>query len=147
MYTYAQGQPTVHVTGRRVVATIIDGLIFGVINTVLVSVFGIGSNHSGLSVTHLSTGGSSALLVVAVVYYLLMEGLLGRTVGKMAVGIRVVDEQTGNPPGPGKAFLRTLLRIIDGLFGYLVGFVVVLSSGNRRRLGDMVAKTLVVRDR
>jgi uncharacterized RDD family membrane protein YckC len=43
------------------------------------------------------------------------------------------------------AILWTVLRIIDGLFAYLVGFIVVLSSDRRRRLGDMAARTLVVR--
>jgi uncharacterized RDD family membrane protein YckC len=37
------------------------------------------------------------------------------------------------------------LRIIDGLFFYLVAFVAVLASGKNQRLGDMVANTLVVR--
>jgi uncharacterized RDD family membrane protein YckC len=41
--------------------------------------------------------------------------------------------------------LRTVLRLIDGILGYLVAFIVVLASDRRRRLGDMVAKTLVVR--
>ena len=47
-------------------------------------------------------------------------------------------------PVPG-AILRTLLRVVDGLFGYLLGYVVVLASARRQRLGDMVAHTLVVR--
>jgi uncharacterized RDD family membrane protein YckC len=45
----------------------------------------------------------------------------------------------------GAATIRTLLRLVDGLFGYLVGFVVVLASDKNQRLGDMAAKTLVVR--
>ena len=45
----------------------------------------------------------------------------------------------------GAVVIRNLLRIVDGLFGYLVGFIVVLVSQMRRRLGDMAAHTLVVR--
>ncbi|WP_433606604.1 RDD family protein [Dactylosporangium sp. CA-139114] len=133
----------VHVTGRRVVATIIDGIIFGVINVILQPIFG-GTDASGFDFTRLSTG-SFVLFVVALAYYILMEGMLGRTVGKMVTGIKVVDEATGGVPGAGKAAIRTILRIVDGFFGYLVGFIVVLSSRRRRRLGDMAAKTLVVR--
>jgi uncharacterized RDD family membrane protein YckC len=135
----------VHVTGRRVVATIIDGLLFGIVSGVFAEAFGTRTTSSGFAVTRLSTGGSFLLLVVAVLYYVLLEGIVGRTLGKMITGVRVVDEVTGNPPGIGKAAIRTLLRIIDGLFVYLVGFIVVLSSDRRRRLGDMAAKTLVVR--
>ena len=48
------------------------------------------------------------------------------------------------PPGAGAALIRTLLGI-DGLFGYLAGFIIVLASDRRRRLGDMAARTQVVR--
>lgn len=133
----------VHVTGRRVVATIIDSIIFAVVNFILQSVLG-GNDTSGFDFTQLSTG-SFVLFVVAVLYYVLLEGFLGRTVGKMVTGIKVVDEATGGLPGPGKAAVRTVLRIVDGFFAYLLGFIVVLASQRRRRLGDMLAKTLVVR--
>ena len=38
-----------------------------------------------------------------------------------------------------------MLRIVDGLFSYLVAFITVLVSGKNQRLGDMAAHTLVVR--
>jgi uncharacterized RDD family membrane protein YckC len=145
MTTFAPAGIDVHVTGRRVVATIIDGIIFGIVNTILMALFGTGSNSSGFSMTRLSAGGSVLLLILVLAYYILMEGLLGRTVGKMATGIKVIREDTGGVPGIGAAVIRTLLRIIDGLFAYLVGFVIVLSSQQRKRLGDMAARTLVVR--
>jgi uncharacterized RDD family membrane protein YckC len=142
--TYAPPSLDVRVTGRRVVATIIDGLIFGVLSTILTALFGTDSDSSGMNLTRLSTGGSLALFVLVLLYYVLLEGSIGRTVGKMVTGIKVVNE-SGNPPGYGAAVIRTLLRIIDGLFAYLVGFIIVLASDRRRRLGDMAAKTQVVR--
>jgi uncharacterized RDD family membrane protein YckC len=143
--TYTQVSGDVKVTGRRVVATIIDGIIFGILSSILTAVFGTRSNASGFNLTKLSTGGSFVLLVVVLLYYVVMEGMLGRTVGKMATGIKVVREDGTTPPGAGAALIRTLLRIIDGLFGYLVGFIIVLASDRRRRLGDMAARTQVVR--
>jgi uncharacterized RDD family membrane protein YckC len=143
--TYIQGGPNVRVTGRRVVATIIDGILFGIVSGILSSIFGTKTTSSGMDFTRLSTGGSFVLLVIVFLYYTLMEGALGRTVGKMVTGIRVIDEATGNPPGFGKAAIRTVLRIIDGFIAYLVGFIIVVSSERRRRLGDMAASTLVVR--
>jgi uncharacterized RDD family membrane protein YckC len=137
--------PNVHVTGRRVVATIIDGILFGIVSSILSSFFGTKTTSSGFNITRLSTGGSFLLLVIVVLYYVILEGVYGRTVGKMITGVRVVDAATGNPPGIGKAVIRTLLRIIDGIFAYLVGFIIVVSSDRRRRLGDMAAGTLVVR--
>jgi uncharacterized RDD family membrane protein YckC len=38
-----------------------------------------------------------------------------------------------------------LLRLVDGISGYLVAFVTVLISGKNQRFGDMAAHTLVVR--
>jgi uncharacterized RDD family membrane protein YckC len=78
-------------------------------------------------------------------HFTLLEGYLGQTVGKMLLGIKVIREDTGEVPGLGAAAIRTLLRLIDGLFAYLVGFIAVLSSSKRQRLGDMAAHTLVVR--
>jgi uncharacterized RDD family membrane protein YckC len=135
----------VHVTGRRVVATIIDGVVLGCGGGGLLSLVGVHTSVSSLDLTKLRTGGNLLLLAVVVAYYVALEGLAGRTVGKFVTGIRVVDAATGAPPGAGKALVRTLLRIVDGAFGYLLGFVVVLMSDRRRRLGDMAARTLVVR--
>ena len=137
--TYAQSTLDVHVTGRRVVATFLDGIVLGFLGGTLT--VGTNTTTSDLHLTRISTGGGVVLLL----YYVLMEGLLGRTVGKMITGIRVVDEATGNRPGVGAVIVRTLLRLIDGLFGYLVGFIIATSSVRRRRLGDMAASTLVVR--
>jgi uncharacterized RDD family membrane protein YckC len=143
--TYPQSTLNVHVTGRRVVATLIDGIILGIVTGIVNALFGTKTTSSGFDFTRLSTGGSFLLFIVVMLYYVLMEHYLGRTVGKMVTGIRVVDEATGERPGFGSAIIRSLLRIIDGLFAYLVGFVIVLSSQRRRRLGDMAANTLVVR--
>jgi uncharacterized RDD family membrane protein YckC len=38
-----------------------------------------------------------------------------------------------------------VLRIVDGFFSYLVAFIAVLASQKNRRIGDMAARTLVVR--
>jgi uncharacterized RDD family membrane protein YckC len=66
-------------------------------------------------------------------YYVLLEGYLGQTVGKMVTGIKVVSEATGVTPGLAKAAIRTVLRLIDGLFTYTVAFIAVQVSGKRQR--------------
>lgn len=138
--------PEVHVTGRRVVANLIDGVVLSVVSWPILLLFGWEpATASTGSSTGLPSGAGLVVLVVTALYYVLMEGLLGRTVGKYATGIRVVDAATGAVPGVGKAALRTLLRLVDGIFAYLVGFITVLASQRRQRLGDMAAKTLVVR--
>jgi uncharacterized RDD family membrane protein YckC len=139
-------QEDVHVTGRRIVATIIDGLLIGALFTVMTMLFGTITN-----VGFANWNGSMPALptvlygVIVVLYYVLLEGYVGQTVGKMLLGIKVVREDNGEVPGLGGATIRTLLRIVDSLFSYLVAFITVLISGKNQRLGDMAAHTLVVR--
>lgn len=146
MTTSISEQVNVHVTGRRVVATLLDGLVLGLAYGLVAWAFGTVTTAGPYSWTaETSTGPTLLYALGAFAYFALMEGYLGRTLGKMAVGVRVVDEQTGQVPGPGKAALRTVLRLVDGLLCYLVAFVVALVSPRRQRIGDMAAHTLVVR--
>lgn len=135
----------VHVTGRRILATIVDAIIFSIFFSVLALLFGGASTEGGSVAFSLGGIGSLVYIVGIFAYYLFMEGYLGQTVGKMLLGIKVVREDTGEVPGLGAAALRTVLRIIDGMFAYAVAFVSVLATQKNRRLGDMVANTLVVR--
>jgi uncharacterized RDD family membrane protein YckC len=139
-------QEDVHVTGRRILATIVDGLVFGLLYAVMALLFGTvtsvgAANWSG----SLPALPSLLYVVIIALYYILLDGYLGQTVGKMVLGIKVVREDNGELPGLGGAAIRTLLRIVDGLFSYLVAFITVLISGKNQRLGDMAAHTLVVR--
>ncbi len=89
-------------------------------------------------------GGFFGLVGVWLVYYAVMEATLGATVGKMALGVRVVMEDGSKCTWQG-AIVRNLLRIIDGLFLYLVGAILVWSSKTRQRLGDRAGNTVVIR--
>ena len=135
----------VHVTGRRVLATIVDGIILAVIIGVMSVLFGGASAEAGQVSASLSGVPALAAFLLAFAYYIAMEGYLGQTLGKMLFGIKVIREDTGEVPGIRAAAIRTVLRILDGLFSYLVAFVAVLASQKNQRLGDMAAGTLVVR--
>jgi uncharacterized RDD family membrane protein YckC len=70
----------------------------------------------------------------------------GRTPGKRALGIRVVRDDGGRV-GLLDSIIRNLIRIVDLLPGYYaVGLVSLLLSKANKRLGDMAAGTVVVRD-
>jgi uncharacterized RDD family membrane protein YckC len=93
----------VHVTGRRVLATIVDAIVLGVLFAVMSVLFG-SSSASGTSVSFsMGTFPTLGFFVVAMAYYILMEGYLGQTVGKMLLGIKVVREGSGEVPGIGAA--------------------------------------------
>src|SRR5204863_1106718 len=81
-------------------------------------------------------------------YFTLSEGLAdGRTPGKRALGIRVVLD-TGRPITLGAALVRNIVRLVDLLFplGPLPGLLLVFFQQSNKRLGDIVAGTIVVRD-
>jgi uncharacterized RDD family membrane protein YckC len=126
--------------GRRAVAIIIDMIVLGILGWVI-SLFTGMSTSEGFNLT-----GAPAFLwfFIALAYYVVMEVQLGGTLGKMALGMKVVKED-GAKLDWGASLIRNILRIVDGFFFYLVGAIVVWTSKKRQRLGDMVAHTLVVR--
>ena len=86
-----------------------------------------------------------AFLAVMFLYFVLLEGLVGATLGKRLLGLRVIKEDGGKPGLP-KSAARNLLRLVDGLPALnLVGVVLILRSAERARFGDRMAGTRVVR--
>jgi uncharacterized RDD family membrane protein YckC len=70
----------------------------------------------------------------------------GRTPGKRALGLRVV-QVNGARVGFAHAALRNLLRLVDHIpLLYAVGGGIALLAPSRRRLGDLIAGTIVVRE-
>lgn len=71
----------------------------------------------------------------------------GRTPGKRAAGLRVVDGR-GLPITVEQSMMRNIVRALDFLpVFYGVGGLAALLDRDRRRLGDILADTLVVRER
>ena len=79
-------------------------------------------------------------------YYILFEGLnSGRTPGKILLGIRVVMD-TGRPITPAAAVLRNLVRAGEYAALLLPAALTMLLHRSNKRLGDLAAGTIVVRD-
>lgn len=92
-----------------------------------------------------------ALVVIFLIewgYFVVLEWAWdGRSIGKRALGLRVVSAD-GRPLGLGSVFLRNLLRAADFLPNfYALGLLVMVTDARFRRLGDAVAGTLVVVER
>jgi uncharacterized RDD family membrane protein YckC len=81
-------------------------------------------------------------------YYILYEYLwTGQTPGKRLARVRVVRSD-GSPIGLSEAVIRNLVRIVDFMpTGYAVGLVAMFFNRQDRRLGDIAANTLVVKER
>ncbi len=70
----------------------------------------------------------------------------GRTPGKRALGLRVVDAR-GLPISLHQSMVRNIVRTLDAAPAfYSVAAITSLLDPSRRRLGDLVAGTLVIRD-
>lgn len=83
--------------------------------------------------------------IISAGYFVLFETLRqGQTPGKRYAQIRVIRED-GRPIGLTQAVLRALLRPIDDMF-FIVGAVLILFDQNEKRLGDLVAGTLVIQE-
>ena len=100
-----------------------------------------------------TTGGRTAahiatLLLWFVGVHVVLQGLTGGSLGKLATGVRVVKAD-GSRPGIGRALVRSLFWVIDGLpcCVPLVGLVTMLATGRKQRVGDLVAGTFVVKAR
>ena len=131
----------------RFVAVLIDGIILIPLLLVLALVFGdrYSTSQNGTHTVGITAGGWWPLLMI-LAYYVASEALTGKTIGKRAVGLRVVDA-SGQPLGLGQALVRNVLRIVDAILFYLVAAISVWTSSERQRIGDRVANTIVVHDR
>ncbi|HNV75177.1 MAG TPA: stage II sporulation protein M [Gemmatimonadaceae bacterium] len=89
-----------------------------------------------------------AQFVVVWGYFTLFEGFRdGQTPGKKWMGLRVIRD-TGHPITVREAGARNLLRIVDLLPPpYLLGILFIAFHPKGKRIGDLVAGTVVVRDR
>jgi uncharacterized RDD family membrane protein YckC len=116
---------------RRFAGLIIDLILLGIVNAILRAIIGSG-------------GGAILGLVVDIVYFTVLIGnSRGQTVGQMALGIRVIDFNTGGPIGYGRAFIRWLVAIVSGLVIFL-GYLWMLWDKEKQCWHDKAANDVVV---
>ncbi|MGZ7213629.1 MAG: RDD family protein [Halobacteriota archaeon] len=94
----------------------------------------------------LSAGLATAAVITLIIwflYYTILEGRYGQTLGKYFCKIKVVTED-GASITYTQAAIRTIFRIIDGIVYYLIGAILIWTSEKRQRLGDRLAHTVVI---
>lgn len=134
----------------RLAAVIVDSLVLGVPLGVLASLVrddvgfalsaGYGYQRDGP--LWLNVLG----LLVGIAYYGALEGgATGQTLGKRALGIRVVDAATGLPPiGLGRGIGRYFARILSAL-PCALGYLWMLWDGRQQTWHDKLVRTYVVK--
>ncbi|WP_331461279.1 RDD family protein [Micromonospora tarapacensis] len=143
--------------GSRVLALLLDVLLQLVAGLLLAALFGL--VLATLPYGMVDAAAEQALLTIGLVlllvgYPVLFERLNhGRTPGKAAVGLRVVSVD-GAPVGFRQSLTRALVGVavewpglVLPLLSWVAGVTVMLSDARGRRLGDLVAGTLVVHTR
>jgi len=132
--------------GTRALAQLLDLLIVtGIIIAVLFFAFAVGTVTNSETAANLII--IVGLFVVIFGYFWISEALWsGQTVGKKVFRLRAVGDR-GEPLTFLQAGIRNVVRIVDFLpYGYGVGMVVLFVNGKGKRLGDLAAGTIVVKD-
>ena len=137
--------------GSRAIAMLIDAVIMLTVFGLMVLALFLSIGYSEDILPNLMNIYVALVIIVAVFitlgYFMLFELLLkGRTPGKKLVKIRVV-KINGSPATAGSIIMRNLLRVIDQLpTFYLLGIIVAFVNLQERRIGDLVAGTMVVKE-
>jgi uncharacterized RDD family membrane protein YckC len=82
---------------------------------------------------------SPCLFLVPLLYDVLLNGTFGATLGKMAVGAKIIGVD-----GSRLGYTRALVRSLAERLTLLVGFLWILARADKRGLHDLVAGTRVV---
>ena len=135
-----------NILGVRIVAGIIDFITLAILGGVMSAIFGESEADGSSFAFNLSGVPFIVYIVLCFAYFFVFENATGQTLGKKVMGIKVVAAD--GLLTPQKVATRTLLRMVDGfpwVLPYLVGTVVAATSSKHQRIGDMAAKTVVVR--
>lgn len=138
--------------GNRFLAAVIDHIIQVLLVLLLVLLLEGFGNWSLFGASLGVWAAAFAILAVFVIYwgyFVLFETVWnGQTPGKRMMKLRVVRED-GRPIRFFEAFVRNLLRIIDisPPISYAIGVVSIIFSPRSKRIGDLVAGTVVVKER
>ncbi|MEH7502632.1 RDD family protein [Neobacillus drentensis] len=140
--------------GSRSAAFIIDQLLLMVVNILsLIVLFFVLDGMSTME--FFMVGNSLPIAITIIALFLVNWGYFfaceffsgGRTLGKKLMGIRVIQEN-GHSITLLSSFIRNLLRIIDSLpTAYFLAIIMVFFHSKHKRLGDIVAGTIVVHER
>ena len=129
--------------GAAAIDTVLAFAMVGIAQSILrfVTAFTLVGDNVGFGLVIVLAGLVALLLPWA--YYVILTGIRGQTVGKMALGIKVVDVN-GNIPGLGRAALREIVgKIISGLVLWL-GFLWTIWDPNKQGWHDKLASTYVI---
>ena len=141
--------------GNRFIACAIDHTIQIIVLITMAIVFLIISNAADIG-SRLTNAPKWVIALLVVIQFIIINGYFaifewlwsGQTPGKRWLKLRVIRED-GRPISFYEAMIRNLIRVIDFMVPpfYSVGLVSVFATSRDQRVGDLVAGTVVVRER
>ncbi len=138
--------------GERILAYVLDGFFLGIYYFVAFWIMGYFMNVGASDGNGLSDFPMWTFFVIIVIpmmlYHLVCEVLMdGYSIGKKIVGIRVVKID-GTRADLSGYLVRWLFRIFEiTMTSGVVAFITILLNGKGQRLGDIVGKTCVIKER
>ncbi len=133
--------------GRRWFASVIDGILLSIFSVAIIiplSVVARVSNSDSVS-SLTDVIGQLLTVIVSFGYYVYMIGSRGQTLGKMAMGIKVIKKDTSQIPGFTAAFLREVVgKILSGIVLGL-GYLWAIWDKDKQTWHDKIAQTIVVK--
>lgn len=123
----------------RILAALIDFMIYYIIIMLFAILFGtVDTEKIGF---HVSGFPAFILMLIGILLWPVSEAFSGQTIGKRIVGLQVVTDENKFISGS-QAFTRFALGILDIFF--LVGIIIALTNKKNKRIGDLVANTIVI---
>jgi uncharacterized RDD family membrane protein YckC len=102
---------------------------------------------AAVAVVFFMIGGYAAWIGAGiVVLYFWVANSLGRSIGKLALGLRIVTTKDGTAPGLVRGLVRTIGYYVSSLF-FGFGFVSATWDKNRQAWHDKMAGTIVIKTR
>jgi len=137
---------------RRLLATIIDGVLLTSINLILILIIGTYAlpflpKDKTISYFNLDSNYITVLsFIVGSLYYIYFIGSRGQTPGKMLLRIKVVKLETYEVPGYFKAFVREIIgKVISSIF-LILGYLWMLWDPKKQTWHDKLVGTVVIAD-
>lgn len=125
-------------SGSRFLAAIIDNIILAIVGFVLGIVVGLVMGKNGGFLNLILS------VIISVYYWVFYQRSQGQTLGKKAMGIKVVD-LAGNKPTAMTFFLREIIGKLVSSIILFIGYLMILWDGKKQGLHDKIAGTVVIR--
>ncbi|HEY8199394.1 MAG TPA: RDD family protein [Candidatus Limnocylindrales bacterium] len=139
-------EPELGSRGLRLIAYILDGLLISfIVGAILIVLVFIAAFLGQTLQSLLLIIGAIITVVISFGYFPFFWSRDGQTLAMMPLGLRVVDEKSGEIISLGRAFLRLFGFFIDSIIlGIPFGYLWVFVDSRRRAWHDLIAGTIVI---